>query len=171
MKIYSLHTEQLVNQPVKSVFEFFSRPGNLSKITPVSLGFKILTPSPIEMNKGTLINYTIRLLFMRIRWTTLITSYDPPHKFIDEQLKGPYSFWHHMHTFKETENGTLIIDDVRYVLPFSFLGRIAHFLFVRKQLKKIFSYRSSVISEIFKSDNQNKSESASYEIKIGSLEV
>lgn len=155
MTIYTLHVEMIVPESITKVFDFFSKPENLSKITPPSLGFKILTPSPIEMKIGSLINYLIRPLFVRVRWTTLITSYEPPFKFVDEQLKGPYSFWHHTHTFKENIDGTHIIDDVRYIMPFSFLGKIAHFLFVRRQLEKIFSYRSKIIANIFKQHDQN----------------
>lgn len=149
MKIHHLHKEQLIKRPIDEVFAFFEKPENLAKITPPSLGFEILTPSPINMQVGTLIDYTIRVAGIRVRWTTLITAHDPPRKFVDQQLKGPYSFWHHSHTFKETPEGTLIIDDVRYALPFGFLGNLAHLLKVKSDLEKIFTHRARIIEQQF----------------------
>ena len=87
MKYYELDVEQFIDQPVEKVFEFFSRPENLEEITPPRLGFTIMTPSPIPMEKGSLIDYTIRILGFSVHWRTLITSYDPPHGFVDEQIK------------------------------------------------------------------------------------
>lgn len=150
MKVYHLHTEQIVARPLTAVFAFFERPENLARITPASLGFVILTPTPIEMKAGALIDYTIKVMGMRIRWKTLISSYDPPNKFVDEQLKGPYRLWHHTHTFESTNGGTKITDDVRYALPFGVLGRFAHALFVRHDLEKIFKHREKIISELFR---------------------
>ncbi len=149
MKIYTLKREQLVNRPLDEVFNFFSRPENLARITPPSMGFEIITPGPVKMRPGTLIDYTVRTLGIPVRWTTLITEYAPPHKFVDVQLRGPYSFWHHTHTFKQADQVTLITDEVRYSLPFGLLGRMAHGLFVRRQLDAIFAYRENVIKEVF----------------------
>ena len=153
MKIFTLKYEQHISRPLEEVFTFFSRPENLADITPTALGFIILTPSPIEMRPGVLISYMIRIFGIRVRWVSIITSYDPPMRFIDEQLRGPYSFWHHTHTFKEHEGGTLITDEVKYAVPFGILGRIVRRLFVRRQLDKIFSYRTIVIHKKF-SDNK-----------------
>jgi ligand-binding SRPBCC domain-containing protein len=152
MNLHTLKYEQYIDRPIGEVFEFFSRPENLVHITPGSLGFVILTPSPIEMRVGALISYTIKLAGIRVRWTSMITHYEPPHRFIDEQLKGPYTFWHHTHTFQIHGNGTLITDEVKYAIPFGFLGEIVRRIFVRWQLDKIFSYRGRVIGKIF----QNK---------------
>ena len=149
MKIYSLKREQFIDKPAEQVFEFFNRPENLSRITPPWLGFKIMTPPPLVMKEGALVDYSIRLLIFRIHWRTIISLYDPPHRFVDEQLKGPYSFWHHTHTFAPKEGGTLIIDEVRYVLPLGFIGRIINWLFIRWQLKKIFDYRAEIIENFF----------------------
>ena len=171
MKIYTLHVEQIVPQPLDEVFSFFSRPENLTEITPASMGFVIITPSPIEMKSGALISYTIRLLFTRVRWTSLITLYEPPHKFVDEQLRGPYSFWHHTHTFSKTAEGTLIVDDVRYALPWSFFGRAVHRLFVRRQLKSIFSCRSQRICEIFGLERNNRLVTDVDKINFGEAEL
>ncbi|MBD3169685.1 MAG: CDP-paratose 2-epimerase [candidate division Zixibacteria bacterium] len=151
MKVYHLKKQQYIARPREEVFEFFGKAENLEKITPGSLGFNIITPTPINMRAGTLIDYTVKPMIFPIRWRTLITDYDPPRRFVDEQLKGPYSFWHHTHTFEEKDGGTLITDEVRYVIPFGIIGRIAHVLFVKSQLKKIFDFREKVISEIFAS--------------------
>ena len=92
MKVYELNVTHQIDAPLDKVFDFFSKPEkNLSEITPAKLGFNILTPSPIKMEKGTLIDYTIKLMGIPLRWRSLITDYDPPKKFVDEQLKGPYS--------------------------------------------------------------------------------
>jgi ligand-binding SRPBCC domain-containing protein len=145
-----------VKKDIKEVFLFFSDPGNLEYLTPSSLGFVMLTPSPVEMKAGALINYIIKLGFIPIRWTTLITACQPPYRFIDEQLDGPYSFWHHTHTFTGTEDGTLIEDEVRYLMPFGIWGRIFHFLFVRKKLEKIFDYRAKAIGQLFSPQEASK---------------
>lgn len=149
MKMYLLEKIQFVPKPIQEVFEFFNKHENLSKLTPSSLGFQVLTPTPIQMEKGCLIDYTIKLFGMDQRWTTLITAYDAPHQFVDEQLRGPYSFWHHTHRFEQHKEGTNITDTVRYALPFGFFGRIAHTLFVRNQLHHIFEYRTEIIAKHF----------------------
>ena len=154
MKIFKLKRQQIIQKPLEEVFEFFSRAENLAKITPESLDFKILTPLPIEMKTGALIDYTVKPVLLPIRWTTMITDYNPPNGFIDQQLKGPYNFWHHTHRFEHTPEGTLITDEVVYALPFGILGRIAHALFVKRQLRRIFDFRSAVIKTIF-DENEN----------------
>ena len=90
-----------------------------------------------------------RLLGLPVRWTTLIAVYDPPHRFVDAALRGPYSFWHHTHTFEEVPDGVLMIDDVRYSLPFGPLGRMVHALWVRHELRRVFDHRERVIGEMF----------------------
>jgi ligand-binding SRPBCC domain-containing protein len=155
MKLYTLKHQQLIRRSLTEVFEFFERPENLAKLTPVQLGFEILTPTPIEMKSGVLIDYTIKLFGIRLRWTTLITAFDPPNSFVDQQLKGPYSFWHHTHTFRQTIEGTIITDEVRYVLPFGLLGRMAHALFIGRQLKRIFGYRAEYIENYFAGETQH----------------
>ena len=96
-----------------------------------------------------MIDYIIRLLKIPIHWRTLISTYEPPGLFIDEQLKGPYTIWHHSHSFREKDGGTLMIDKVTYVLPFGIIGRLMHRLVVKRQLKHIFDYRAAVIKKIF----------------------
>ncbi len=149
MKVYSLITQQRVSRPLAEVFAFFEDPTNLGRLTPADLDFRILTPQPIAMRPGTLIDYTIRILGVRVRWRTLITAYEPPSKFVDEQLRGPYDFWHHTHSFTADGEGTLIADRVCYALPLGSLGRVAHALFVRRQIEAIFAYRAKVITKLF----------------------
>jgi ligand-binding SRPBCC domain-containing protein len=149
MTIHTLTRQQFVPAPVADVFAFFSRPENLAKLTPPELGFLILTPSPIAMKQGALIDYTIRVFGMRVRWTTLITAYDPGRSFVDEQLRGPYSYWHHSHFFEEAPGGTMVRDEIRYALPFGPLGRLAHALVVKRQLASIFEYRARMVGTMF----------------------
>jgi ligand-binding SRPBCC domain-containing protein len=101
------------------------------------------------MNNGAIIDYTIRWFGMPIRWRTRILSYRPPEMFVDEQLKGPYTLWHHTHTFMPTVRGTEMTDVVRYRLPAGVAGRMAHALLVRRQLEEIFDYRAKTIGRIF----------------------
>jgi len=149
MKLYSLNRSQTIRRPINEVFRFFENPENLKKITPKKLGFLLLTPTPIEMKQGTLIDYTIKVHGIGMRWTTLITEFNPPYKFVDVQLKGPYSYWHHTHGFKTIENGTVMSDKVVYALPLRFIGRIVHALLVKRQLQKIFDYRAKIIKRHF----------------------
>lgn len=151
MKVYTLERKQIVSKKLSEVFPFFAKPENLEELTPPSLNFKIITPTPIEMKEGALIDYTIKISGIPQRWTTLITKFEPPHKFVDQQIKGPYSFWHHTHEFYESKEGTVLLDRVDYGLPFSFLGDIAHALFVKKQLNTIFDYRYQIIQKLFNS--------------------
>ena len=148
-KMYTLKTEQIIEKPIKNVFEFFKTPENLERLTPDSLNFHFLTPTPITMKEGSIIDYQLSVFFKTIRWTTYITNYDPPYKFSDVQLKGPYSFWHHTHQFESLDqNKTKMIDEVRYQLPFGVFGKIAHTLFVKRQLNDIFNYRKQVLKDI-----------------------
>ncbi len=149
MTPFVLERRQFLPVPPEAAFRFFDRPENLAEITPAELGFRILTPSPIAMKEGTLIDYTIRVLGIPVRWTTLITSYDPPRGFVDQQLKGPYSYWHHTHAFRAVDGGTEMTDTVRYLLPFGPLGNLVHALAVRRQLERIFEHRSRVIAGRF----------------------
>ena len=150
MKVYTLKSKQKINKSLKEVFDFFKSPENLSKLTPSKLNFKILTPTPIEMKNGQLIDYTINILGFRVHWRTMITSYLEPHEFVDQQLIGPYSMWHHKHTFEDKGDYVEMNDEVNYVIPFGVFGRIAHYLYVKKELKGIFLYRTKIINKVFK---------------------
>lgn len=150
MKVNEIISEQFINIKIDYVFSFFSKAENLQKITPPRLGFNILTPFPIEMRRGSIIDYYIKILFMPVRWRTIITNYEPPYQFIDQQLNGPYSFWHHTHTFNEVDGGTLIKDHVKYIVPFGFLGRLINNIWIKKDLKNIFDYRKDKIKQLIK---------------------
>ena len=132
--------------PVEEVFGFFADAGNLQKITPAELGFRILTPSP-TIGEGARIDYRLRLCGVPFKWKTVITAWEPPHRFVDLQLRGPYKEWIHTHRFEPTAEGTLIGDDVRYRLPLSPFGEVAQPL-VRRQLERIFTYRHEAIRRL-----------------------
>ena len=149
MKTFEINTKQYINKPLDVVFQFFSKPENLEMITPESLSFNILTPISIRMETGSLIDYTIRLFGIPIHWRTLISDYEPPFRFVDQQIKGPYTFWHHTHTFQSVDGGVEIIDKVKYSLPMGWLGTLAHSIWVRKDLEKIFKHRKTVIQNYF----------------------
>jgi len=149
MKVHVLKRTQVVDRPLSEVFAFFERPENLSVITPLSMAFEILTPAPIAMQTGAVIDYTVRIFGVRRHWRTLITVYDPPHRFVDVQLNGPYLFWHHDHTFHDEAGRTLITDEVRYVLPMGWTGGLVHRLFVKRRLAAIFDHRERTIRHMF----------------------
>ncbi len=149
MKLHLFESEQWINRSLEHVFPFFEKPENLARITPPSLGFKILTPGPIEMRQGALIDYTVKVMGIQTRWTTLITDYDPPRRFVDVQLRGPYSFWHHTHFFDEIDGATRMKDEVRYGMPFGPLGEVVRMLHVERQIQNIFDYRLKVIEKEF----------------------
>src|SRR5438270_320996 len=115
MAEHLIHQQQLIKRPRTEVFEFFSDTRNLERITPPELNFHILTPTPVVLDKGTLIDYQLKLYGIPINWRTEISVWDPPKEFVDTQLSGPYSQWVHCHTFRETaKNETLMEDEVRY---------------------------------------------------------
>ena len=151
MHTYVLEREQFLPIGIKEAWEFFSTPRNLSKITPPDMGFEILPPFDDEpMFSGQLIDYRVRpLLGIPVRWTTRIGEVGTLEYFTDTQLRGPYQKWEHLHTFEEKDGGVLMKDRVEYALPFGIIGRIAHSLFVRSRLEKIFDYRVSVLDKIF----------------------
>ena len=139
--------EMIVPQPRARAFAFFADAGNLERITPPELKFRILTPRPIAMHPGALIDYELSLFGVRFRWRTEITEWEPEVRFVDIQLRGPYAEWIHTHTFSEVQGGTQIRDHVRYRLPLAPLGNIA-LPIVRTQLRRIFDYREAVTSRL-----------------------
>ena len=132
--------------PPAELFPFFADAGNLDAITPPWLNFHIVTPRPIEMRPGALIDYQLRVRGLPLRWRTLIKEWQPPFRFVDEQLRGPYRQWLHTHTFETRDGGTLARDVVHYAVPFDF---VAHPLFVRRDIEKIFSFRQQALREKF----------------------
>lgn len=143
-----LQRQQRIDRPLTEVFDFFADAANLEAITPSWLHFKILTPQPIPMEEGTLIDYQIRLFGIPIRWQTVIESWQPPYAFVDRQLQGPYACWHHTHQFIEVEGGVLMTDVVRYRVPWGPFGWLARVLIVRRWLDQIFDYRCRRIAEL-----------------------
>jgi ligand-binding SRPBCC domain-containing protein len=146
---YRLEQEQFVARPRGEVFDFFSKAENLEELTPDFLHFKILTPGPIAMEPGALIEYRLRLFGLSFRWKTLIESFEPGSAFVDVQLSGPYRSWRHVHRFEAVHGGTLMSDTVVYELPLGPLGRIAHAVFVRRSVERIFRYRRERIEALF----------------------
>jgi ligand-binding SRPBCC domain-containing protein len=149
MKLYHLKRQQQFRQSSDELFAFFSRPENLAAMTPSPLRFRLITPPPVVMKESAVIDYTIRVSGIPLRWTTLITAFEPNRRFVDLQLRGPYAYWHHTHSFTETDDGTMMTDEVRYALPFGILGTIAHRLFVRRQLETIFEFRKATLEKVF----------------------
>ena len=147
-KTFRLEQEQLVAAPRTEVFSFFSNAFNLERLTPPFLNFKILTPAPIDIQRDTIIEYRIKLFGIPMYWRTRILNFEPEYSFVDSQERGPYTLWHHTHTFEETDDGPLMKDIVLYRLPLGPLGRLAHFLFVRRTLKRIFSYRRDALADL-----------------------
>lgn len=148
--IYSLEVKQFVKISLSEAWSFFSLPGNLSKITPPEMGFKITSGPSAKMYNGQIITYEVSPFpGVKTNWVTEITHVSEGSFFIDEQRFGPYRMWHHEHHFEARGEGVLMTDRVSYKLPLGIFGRIAHYLFVRKQLNQIFSFREERLDEIF----------------------
>jgi len=150
---HTLVVRQWTPHPLEEVFDFFSRAENLERITPPFLGFKVLKISTPQVECGTLIDYRLKLHGVPLGWRTLIEEWEPPRVFVDTQLKGPYSKWHHTHTFETLGNGTLITDQVRYRLTLGPIGRLIREVWVKRDVEKIFAYRLERLEEIFKIDH------------------
>lgn len=138
VKEFFFHAELWLPRPPTEVFQFFSDAFNLQAITPSWLRFEVLSPPPIPMAVGTLIDYRIRLHGFPIHWRTEIVEWNPPWRFVDVQRRGPYKLWRHTHRFEEQDGGTLCSDEVRY-LPHG--GALVNRLFVRRDIERIFDYR------------------------------
>jgi ligand-binding SRPBCC domain-containing protein len=140
-------TSMVLPLPLETVFAFFSDAGNLERITPPELRFSILTPLPISMAAGVLLDYRLHLFGIPMNWRSKISIWDPPHRFTDEQVRGPYREWIHTHRFEETDAGTAMSDEVRYGLPFWPFGELAYPV-VRLQVKRIFRFREQAMRDI-----------------------
>ena len=143
---WTLETSVWLPGPVGEVFPFFADAANLDTITPSWLGFRILTPLPVEMRRGLTLDYRIRIHGVPVSWRTEITEWDPPRGFVDEQRRGPYRSWVHRHVFREQDGGTLILDRVDYRVRG---GALVHRLFVRRDVEAIFRHRRQVLLALF----------------------
>lgn len=149
MKVHLLERAQRVPLDVDETFRFYSEVGNLEHITPPWLRFRILDPRPDRLLGGAHLQYSLVLHFVPIRWTTEIDEWEPPHRFTDFQVRGPYKLWEHTHTFEPASGGgTLMRDTIRYAIPYGPLGSLAHVAFVRRDLRRIFDYRRDAVSAL-----------------------
>jgi ligand-binding SRPBCC domain-containing protein len=151
---YTLHSRQFVPKPLPEVFPFYADARNLQELTPKFLDFKILTETDLTMRAGLIIDYRIGLHGIPMKWRTEITAWEPMHRFIDEQRKGPYTLWRHEHTFVEENGGTWVIDRVDYDMIFGFM---VEGVLVRPELKKIFGYRGERLQQLFNAGPQTLS--------------
>ena len=150
MHVYRMHTTQHLPIDIDLAWTFSSDPRNLQKITPEDMSFVIDTPVPERIHSGLFIGYRLRVPpGIPLRWWTEIKHVEAPHSFIDEQRSGPYQLWYHEHRFIAVDGGVEIQDTVHYALPFRLLGRLAHWLFVHRQLQQIFTYRRQVLEDQF----------------------
>jgi ligand-binding SRPBCC domain-containing protein len=157
MSEFTLETELWLPRPRAEVFAFFAEARNLETLTPPWLKFEVLTLAPIDMRPGTFIDYRIQVHGLPISWRTQIPEWDPPHRFVDFQVRGPYTLWHHTHTFVESNGGTLCLAQVRY-RPRG--GVRVHWLFVRGDVERIFQYWQQRLKERFAfTDNANRKSS------------
>jgi ligand-binding SRPBCC domain-containing protein len=149
MKPHSIVTKTIIRRPLAEVFDFFSKAENLNLLTPPELQFKILTPLPIKMQAGTLIDYKIKLNGIPFNWKTEISSWKVNDSFVDQQIKGPYRIWHHTHSFRAVEGGTEMTDEVKYLSPGWILEPLIQRFFIKNKVEGIFTYRNSKLKEIF----------------------
>jgi ligand-binding SRPBCC domain-containing protein len=146
MKIRELSRELWLPRPPEEIFPFFGEAANLEILTPPWLNFQILTKRPIEMRVGAIIDYRLRIHGVPLRWQSEITAWEPKHRFVDEQRRGPYRLWRHEHTFALREGGTVCRDHVRYAVAFDFL---VHRTLVRPDIERIFTYRQEKLRQMF----------------------
>ena len=156
--MYTLRRSITVPGTVDTVFEFFNRPENLEKLTPPNLKFHILTPSPVTMHNGAVFDYTVGLMGFPMRWTSVITNYDPPHHFVDIQLKGPYAYWHHKHSFQARPDGVEVTDEIHYEIGFSLFGKVLLRPLIQRQLNAIFAFRVRAIERLFRRPEMSRSD-------------
>jgi ligand-binding SRPBCC domain-containing protein len=146
MKIFHLRTELWLPQSRSEIFKFFADPGNLERLTPGWLRFEIISEGPPIMRAGARLDYRLRIHGVPIKWRSEISVWNPPHRFVDRQTKGPYQFWEHEHTFVEQQGGTLVYDNVRYSV---FGGALVNRFFIAPDLDRIFKYRHMALKTMF----------------------
>lgn len=147
MHTHRLEREQWVPKPILEVYSFFSRPENLQKLTPAWLDFRMVE-APDVLTAGSLIRYQLRWHGLPIRWITEIVEWNPPHRFVDREVRGPYTLWHHEHSFAEHDSGTTMRDYVMYALPFGWLGNLAHGV-VKRDVEGLFDFRAESMRRLF----------------------
>jgi ligand-binding SRPBCC domain-containing protein len=148
VSVHVLERSQRVEAPVARAFDFYGDALNLEPLTPPWLHFEVTTPGRLTFQPGTLLDYKLRLHGVPVRWQTRIETWEPPLRFVDTQLRGPYSLWEHTHLFEpDGDSATVIRDRVRYSIPFGALGAFAHWLFVRRDLERIFDFRRDAVAE------------------------
>ena len=152
MRVFEFHNQVRLPTAIDETFEFFADAHNLERLTPPVLRFEVLTPSPIEMRIGTLIDYRLRVRGVPLRWRSEITAWEPPYRFVDEQRNGPYSLWVHEHTFRAEDGGTLAEDHLQYAVPG---GVLINRLFVAGDVRKIFEFRNRRLLQILGGKMQN----------------
>ena len=160
MRIREFNSEIWLPLSPVQLFSFFADAANLETITPPWLNFRILTPAPIEMREGALIDYKLLIRRLPVSWRTRISAWQPPHYFVDEQLRGPYHKWIHRHEFDPSDGGTLVRDLVNYAVPFD---SVVHRWFVRPDIEKIFRYRSEQLRRRFCAQDANHLPSAAHD--------
>src|SRR5437868_15308706 len=156
MRIFTLEREQLLPGRPDEGFPFFADARNLESITPPLLRFEVVTPGEIPMRVGTLIQYRLTLRGIGVNWLTSIQEWDPPHRFVDVQVRGPYALWHHTHDFAAIPGSdpprTLMTDTVRYGIGLGPFGEVAHRALVRRDVEAIFAYRAARVPALLRRD-------------------
>jgi ligand-binding SRPBCC domain-containing protein len=146
MTTHTLRFDQFLPARLSVVFPFFADAANLERITPPWVRFSILTPGPIAMRAGALIDYRIRVRGLPLRWRTEIAEWEPPLRFVDVQVRSPYRLWQHTHSFAEIGGGTLCRDEIFYAV---WGGRLINRLFVQPDVERIFAHRRQVLARLF----------------------
>lgn len=140
---------QFVNKPIEEAFEFFSDATNLERITPSQLSFKIKSQSTEDIQEGTEFVYKLKIHGFPATWKTMITNWDPPFQFVDYQLKGPYQVWFHNHLFVPTDSGTLLIDEVKFILPMPWISNYLVAWFIKRDVSQIFDHRFHYMKQYY----------------------
>lgn len=173
MKVHVLRREQRLPGPPEEVFPFFGDAHNLEAITPPLLGFEVITPRPIPMRVGTIIQYRLRLHRVPVGWTTSIQEWEPAApvpRFVDVQVRGPYALWHHTHEFEpDGAGGTLMRDTVRYAMGFGFLGELARRALVTRDLAAIFDFRAEAVARMLAAGSGGGREAVEDEVHAGEV--
>jgi len=146
MADHVLESRMWLARPRPDVFALFTDPRHLELLTPPSMCLRLLTPGAV-MAAGATLDYRLSWLVVPLTWRAFIREYDPPVRFVDVQLLGPYARWEHRHLFLDGDGGTWIEDRVTYRLPLGPFGRAAHALLVGRQLDAIWRYRERTIGE------------------------